>query len=86
MEYDGWDSSRQTYLEAKNGYDSYLSQSDPGTLTPSGKAKFLAEARAQVERPAASPWSGTSRTRRWRRRPARRSGRRGCRSRWSRRR
>ncbi|NEE47970.1 hypothetical protein G3M55_25600, partial [Streptomyces sp. SID8455] len=38
VEYDGWDSSRQTYLEAKNGYDSYLSQSDPGTLTPSGKA------------------------------------------------
>ncbi|MFF5875102.1 Tox-REase-5 domain-containing protein [Streptomyces californicus] len=49
VEYDGWDSSRQTFLEAKNGYGSYLSQSDKGTLTPSGKDKFVTEARAQVE-------------------------------------
>ncbi|MFF4092882.1 Tox-REase-5 domain-containing protein [Streptomyces sp. NPDC001834] len=49
VEYDGWDSSRQTFLEAKNGYQSYLSQTEPGTLTKSGKDKFVAEARAQVE-------------------------------------
>ncbi|MGW6286968.1 Tox-REase-5 domain-containing protein [Streptomyces sp. NPDC055107] len=49
VEYDGWDSSRQTFLEAKNGYGSYLSKSDSGTLTPSGKDKFVTEARAQVE-------------------------------------
>ncbi|MFD8728642.1 Tox-REase-5 domain-containing protein [Streptomyces sp. NPDC059611] len=55
VEYDGWDSSWQTYLEAKNGYGSYLSQSAPGTLTPSGKAKFVAEARAQVEAAGGKP-------------------------------
>ncbi|MEU2145562.1 Tox-REase-5 domain-containing protein, partial [Streptomyces globisporus] len=55
VEYDGWDSSRQTYLEAKNGYDSYLSQSRPGTLTPSGRDKFVAEARAQVEAAGGKP-------------------------------
>ncbi|MFD5348725.1 Tox-REase-5 domain-containing protein, partial [Streptomyces anulatus] len=49
VEYDGWDSSRQTFLEAKNGYGSYLSKTEPGSLTPSGKADFLPEARAQVE-------------------------------------
>ncbi|MFD4024010.1 Tox-REase-5 domain-containing protein [Streptomyces sp. NPDC058576] len=49
VEYDGWDSSRQTFLEAKNGYGSYLSKSDSGTLTPSGKDKFVTEARSQVE-------------------------------------
>ncbi|MFI9625662.1 Tox-REase-5 domain-containing protein [Streptomyces sp. NPDC052042] len=49
VEYDGWDSGRQTFLEAKNGYQSYLSQSEPGTLTKSGKDKFVTEARAQVE-------------------------------------
>ncbi|WP_406149064.1 Tox-REase-5 domain-containing protein [Streptomyces anulatus] len=49
VEYDGWDSSRQTFLEAKNGYGSYLSKSDSGSLTPSGKDKFVTEARAQVE-------------------------------------
>ncbi|CAM5611524.1 MULTISPECIES: Tox-REase-5 domain-containing protein [Streptomyces] len=49
VEYDGWDSSRQTFLEAKNGYGSYLSKTDSGTLTPSGKDKFVTEARAQVE-------------------------------------
>ncbi|MEV1044765.1 Tox-REase-5 domain-containing protein [Streptomyces sp. NPDC049916] len=49
VEYDGWDSSRQTFLEAKNGYGSYLSRTDSGTLTASGKDKFVAEARAQVE-------------------------------------
>ncbi|MFD8062993.1 Tox-REase-5 domain-containing protein [Streptomyces cyaneofuscatus] len=55
VEYDGWDSSRQTYLEAKNGYGSYLSKTDPGTLTPSGKEKFVAEARAQVEASGGKP-------------------------------
>ncbi|RPK57698.1 hypothetical protein EES43_21290 [Streptomyces sp. ADI96-02] len=49
VEYDGWDSGRQTYLEAKNGYGSYLSKSDRGALTPSGREKFVTEARAQVE-------------------------------------
>ncbi|WDG28456.1 Tox-REase-5 domain-containing protein [Streptomyces sp. CA-278952] len=49
VEYDGWDSSRQTFLEAKNGYGSYLSTSGSGALTPSGKDKFVTEARAQVE-------------------------------------
>ncbi|MEU9708313.1 Tox-REase-5 domain-containing protein [Streptomyces sp. NPDC047967] len=49
VEYDGWDSSRQTFLEAKNGYGSYLSKTDSGTLTPSGKDRFVTEARAQVE-------------------------------------
>ncbi|MFJ6439089.1 Tox-REase-5 domain-containing protein [Streptomyces sp. NPDC091649] len=49
VEYDGWDSSRQTFLEAKNGYGSYLSKTGNGTLTPSGKDKFVTEARAQVE-------------------------------------
>lgn len=49
VEYDGWDSSRQTFLEAKNGYGSYLSRTDSGTLTKSGKDKFVTEARAQVE-------------------------------------
>jgi hypothetical protein len=49
VEYDGWDSSRQTFLEAKNGYGSYLSKTDSGTLTRSGKDKFVTEARAQVE-------------------------------------
>ncbi|MFJ9110612.1 Tox-REase-5 domain-containing protein [Streptomyces sp. NPDC102283] len=49
VEYDGWDSSRQTFLEAKNGYGSYLSKSDSGSLTTSGKDKFVTEARAQVE-------------------------------------
>lgn len=49
VEYDGWDSSRQTFLEAKNGYTSYLAQPGKAALTPSGKEKFLAEARAQVE-------------------------------------
>ncbi|HCA85866.1 MAG TPA: hypothetical protein DEQ61_10425, partial [Streptomyces sp.] len=45
----GWDSSRQTFLEAKNGYSSYLSKQDKGSLTKSGKEVFVTEARAQVE-------------------------------------
>ncbi|MFF2408808.1 Tox-REase-5 domain-containing protein [Streptomyces sp. NPDC058092] len=49
VEYDGWDSGRQTFLEAKNGYRSYLSQTEQGALTKSGKDKFIAEAQAQVE-------------------------------------
>ncbi|MEE1741289.1 Tox-REase-5 domain-containing protein [Streptomyces sp. BE147] len=49
VEYDGWDSGRQTFLEAKNGYGSYLSKTDSGTLTQSGRDKFVTEARSQVE-------------------------------------
>ncbi|MEI7034856.1 Tox-REase-5 domain-containing protein [Streptomyces pratensis] len=49
VEYDGWDSSRQTFLEAKNGYGGYLSKTDRGSLTASGRERFVAEARAQVE-------------------------------------
>lgn len=48
VEFDGWDSSRQTYLEAKNGYDSFLT-ADRTELTPSGRERLLAEARRQVE-------------------------------------
>ncbi|WP_395574549.1 Tox-REase-5 domain-containing protein [Streptomyces sp. BK79] len=48
VEFDGWDSSRQTYLEAKNGYDSFLA-ADRTELTPSGRERLLAEARRQVE-------------------------------------
>jgi Flp pilus assembly pilin Flp len=48
VEFDGWDSSRQTYLEAKNGYDSFLS-ADRAELTPSGRERLLTEARRQVE-------------------------------------
>ncbi|MFB6709975.1 Tox-REase-5 domain-containing protein [Streptomyces sp. NPDC056333] len=49
VEYDGWDSGRQTFLEAKNGYESYLSKSDKGTLTDSGKQKFIDEAQRQID-------------------------------------
>ncbi|MFE6978559.1 Tox-REase-5 domain-containing protein [Streptomyces sp. NPDC057682] len=48
VEYDGWDSSRQTFLEAKNGYKSYLTKGDKSTLTKSGKEKFVKEATEQV--------------------------------------
>ncbi|MFB7557112.1 Tox-REase-5 domain-containing protein [Streptomyces brevispora] len=48
VEYDGWDSGRQTFLEAKNGYKSYLKQGDSGTLTGSGREKFVKEATEQV--------------------------------------
>ncbi|MFG3495142.1 Tox-REase-5 domain-containing protein [Streptomyces sp. NPDC047928] len=51
VEFDGWDSRRQTFLEAKLGYESYLVKQDgkpTAQLTESGKAKFLAEARGQV--------------------------------------
>ena len=48
VEFDGWDAGRQTYLEAKNGYEGYLSKSSKGDLTPSAKAEFAAEARRQV--------------------------------------
>ncbi|MFI8087195.1 Tox-REase-5 domain-containing protein [Streptomyces sp. NPDC086080] len=47
VEFDGWDSSRDTFLEAKNGYDSYLA-SDRTELTPSGRERLLTEARRQV--------------------------------------
>ncbi|GHH90090.1 Tox-REase-5 domain-containing protein [Streptomyces capillispiralis] len=48
VEFDGWDSSRRTYLEAKNGYDSFLG-ADRTELTPSGRERLLTEARRQVE-------------------------------------
>ncbi|RPK52974.1 hypothetical protein EES39_00435 [Streptomyces sp. ADI92-24] len=48
VEYDGWDSGRQTFLEAKNGYKSYLKKGDSGTLTDSGREKFIKEATEQV--------------------------------------
>ncbi|WP_432057223.1 Tox-REase-5 domain-containing protein [Streptomyces sp. bgisy022] len=48
VEFDGWDSSRQTFLEAKNGYDSFLT-ADRTELTPSGRERLLAEARRQTE-------------------------------------
>ncbi|GGW85537.1 hypothetical protein GCM10010297_02910 [Streptomyces malachitofuscus] len=47
VEFDGWDSSRETFLEAKNGYDSFLA-SDRTELTPSGRERLLTEARRQV--------------------------------------
>ncbi|GGQ80046.1 Tox-REase-5 domain-containing protein [Streptomyces pilosus] len=47
VEFDGWDSSRETFLEAKNGYDSFLT-SDRTELTPSGSERLLTEARRQV--------------------------------------
>ncbi|MEV6161709.1 Tox-REase-5 domain-containing protein [Streptomyces sp. NPDC052052] len=55
VEYDGWDSGRQTFLEAKNGYRSYLSQTEQGALTKSGKDKFVTEAKAQVEAAGGRP-------------------------------
>src|SRR5690606_42063323 len=48
VEFDGWDSSRRTFLEAKNGYDSFLT-ADRTELTPSGRERLLAEARRQTE-------------------------------------
>ena len=48
VEFDGWDAGRQTYLEAKNGYEGYLSKSSKGELTPSAKTEFATEARRQV--------------------------------------
>ncbi|MBQ1094071.1 Tox-REase-5 domain-containing protein [Streptomyces sp. B93] len=48
VEFDGWDSARGTYLEAKNGYDSFLTV-DRTELTPSGRERLLTEARRQVE-------------------------------------
>ncbi|MFJ2094799.1 Tox-REase-5 domain-containing protein [Streptomyces sp. NPDC087901] len=55
VEYDGWDSGRQTFLEAKNGYKSYLSKGDKGTLTPSGREKFVKEATEQVNASGGRP-------------------------------
>ncbi|MBK3571687.1 Tox-REase-5 domain-containing protein, partial [Streptomyces sp. MBT62] len=48
VEFDGWDAGRQTYLEAKNGYEGYLSKSSQGELTASGKTEFVTEARRQI--------------------------------------
>ncbi|MGX9883837.1 Tox-REase-5 domain-containing protein [Streptomyces sp. NPDC002276] len=48
VEFDGWDAGRQTYLEAKNGYEGYLSKSSQGELTQSGKTEFVTEARRQI--------------------------------------
>ncbi|MBT3151556.1 hypothetical protein HTV45_11785 [Streptomyces sp. CHD11] len=47
VEFDGWDSSRGTFVEAKNGYDSLLA-SGRTELTPSGRERLLTEARRQV--------------------------------------
>ncbi|MDF3298134.1 Tox-REase-5 domain-containing protein [Streptomyces tropicalis] len=47
VEFDGWDGDRQTFLEAKLGYKSYLGKD--GELTRSGREKFVKEARGQVE-------------------------------------
>ncbi|MCN9244452.1 restriction endonuclease fold toxin 5 domain-containing protein [Streptomyces sp. RY43-2] len=47
VEFDGWDSGRRTFLEAKSGYKSFLKKD--GSLTSSGKKKFIAEARRQME-------------------------------------
>ena len=55
VEFDGWDAGRQTYLEAKNGYEGYLSKSSKGDLTPSAKAEFAAEARRQVAAAGGKP-------------------------------
>ncbi|MFG2330679.1 Tox-REase-5 domain-containing protein [Streptomyces sp. NPDC048604] len=55
VDYDGWDSSRQTYLEAKNGYDSFLAQPGKTELTPSGKNTFVTEAKRQVEAARGKP-------------------------------
>jgi hypothetical protein len=51
VEYDGWDSSRQTFLEAKNGYgtNTKFVAPDTGKLTPYGRKKFLDEAQRQVD-------------------------------------
>ncbi|MFI9821675.1 Tox-REase-5 domain-containing protein [Streptomyces sp. NPDC052013] len=54
VEFDGWDSSRQTYLEAKNGYDSFLT-ADRTELTPSGRERLLTEARRQTEAARGKP-------------------------------
>ncbi|MFJ4878634.1 Tox-REase-5 domain-containing protein [Streptomyces sp. NPDC088745] len=48
VEFDGWDSGRQVFLEAKNGYDSYLSRPGKKKLTTSGADKFVAEAQGQL--------------------------------------
>jgi hypothetical protein len=51
VEYDGWDSSRQTFLEAKNGYGTnkkFVNQKS-GELTDFGKQQFLDEAQRQVD-------------------------------------
>ncbi|XCW06713.1 Tox-REase-5 domain-containing protein [Streptomyces sp. HUAS MG47] len=55
VDYDGWDSSRNTYLEAKNGYDSFLSKPGKTELTPSGKNTFVTEAKRQVEAARGKP-------------------------------
>ncbi|CAM5520452.1 hypothetical protein GCM10010329_54720 [Streptomyces spiroverticillatus] len=48
VEFDGWDSGRQVFLEAKNGYDSYLARPGKTKLTKSGADKFVAEAQGQL--------------------------------------
>jgi hypothetical protein len=49
VEYDGWDSDRQTFLEAKNGYAGPAYLTPEGTLTPKGRKDFLDEAQRQVD-------------------------------------
>ncbi|MFB9521273.1 Tox-REase-5 domain-containing protein [Streptomyces cremeus] len=46
VEYDGWDSDRQTFLEAKNGYGRF---EEDGELTDKGKAEFRKEAQRQID-------------------------------------
>ncbi|OII69106.1 hypothetical protein BJP39_18710 [Streptomyces sp. CC77] len=47
VEFDGWDSGRQTFLEAKHGYKEQIKAD--GQLNTSTKDKFLAEAQRQID-------------------------------------
>ncbi|MCN9244451.1 restriction endonuclease fold toxin 5 domain-containing protein [Streptomyces sp. RY43-2] len=53
VEFDGWDSGRQTFLEAKNGYKTFLGKD--GNLTKSGKETFVKEAKRQVDAAGGRP-------------------------------
>ncbi|UUN28926.1 hypothetical protein KK483_22990 [Streptomyces sp. FIT100] len=46
VEFDGWDSNRQTYLEAKNGYADSVTKD--GELNATTKQRFLEEAERQL--------------------------------------
>ncbi len=46
VEYDGWDSDRQTFLEAKNGYGRF---EENGELTDRGRTEFRKEAQRQID-------------------------------------
>ncbi|WP_308315848.1 Tox-REase-5 domain-containing protein [Streptomyces sp. CC228A] len=47
VEFDGWDSGRQTFIEAKHGYKEQVKAD--GQLNTSTKDKFLAEAQRQID-------------------------------------